>query len=150
MHIAVVGLSHRTAPVETREKLSIAEQSIQSSLKILRASDQVLEVSILSTCNRLEIYTLVQNPELGTIAITDFLSNHSGLPKEELAPHLFTFHQEEAVAHLMRVAAGLDSLVLGEGQILSQVKKMLRLVSSSPRCLRWGWFLLRCLQIRFT
>jgi glutamyl-tRNA reductase len=127
MHIAVVGLSHRTAPVEIRERLSIAEQAIEDSLQRLRSSDDVLEASILSTCNRLEIYTLLRHPEQGVSAVGSFLSDHSGLELDELTPHLFTYHHEEAVAHLMRVAAGLDSLVLGEGQILSQVKKMMRL-----------------------
>ena len=127
MNIAVVGLSHRTAPVEVREKLSIPEQTMEESLQNLRGHDQVLEASILSTCNRLEIYTLVRNPELGISAVREFLSGHSGLDTGDLKPHLFTFHHEDAVGHLMRVAAGLDSLVLGEGQILSQVKKMMRL-----------------------
>ena len=127
MHIAVVGLSHRTAPVEIRERLSIAEQSMEESLQRLRADEQVLEASSLSTCNRLEIYTLLRHPEQGVTAVGSFLSEHSGLELGQLTPHLFTYHHEEAVAHLMRVAAGLDSLVLGEGQILSQVKKMFRL-----------------------
>ena len=127
MHIAVVGLSHRTAPVEIRERLSIAEQAMETSLQRLKASDDVLEASILSTCNRLEIYTLLRHPEQGVTAVGSFLSTHSGLEIEQLTPHLFTYHHEDAVAHLMRVAAGLDSLVLGEGQILSQVKKMVRL-----------------------
>ena len=127
MHIAVVGLSHRTAPVEIRERLSIAEQSMEDSLQRLRSHEQVLEASILSTCNRLEIYTLLRNPDQGISAVGSFLSQHSGLAVEDLTPHLFTFHHEEAISHLLRVAAGLDSLVLGEGQILSQVKKMVRL-----------------------
>ena len=127
MHIAVVGLSHRTAPVEVREKLSIPEQTMEESLHNLRNHEQVLEASILSTCNRLEIYTLVRNPDLGIAAVRDFLSGHSGLESRDLSPHLFTYHHDEAIAHLMRVTAGLDSLVLGEGQILSQVKKMMRL-----------------------
>jgi len=127
MHIAVVGLSHRTAPVEVRERLSIAEQSIEDSLQRLRSHEEVLEASILSTCNRLEIYILLRHQEQGVSAVGSFLSDHSGLDLDELTPHLFTYHHEEAVAHLMRVAAGLDSLVLGEGQILSQVKKMYRL-----------------------
>jgi glutamyl-tRNA reductase len=127
MHIAVVGLSHRTAPVEIRERLSIPEQTMEASLQQLRADDQVLEASILSTCNRLEIYTLLRHPEQGISAVGAFLSHHSGLAVEELTPHLFTFHHEEAISHLLRVSAGLDSLVLGEGQILSQVKKMVRL-----------------------
>ena len=69
MHIAVVGLSHNTAPVEIREKLSIAEQTMEDSLQRLRADDQVLEASILSTCNRLEIYTLLRHPDLGVAAV---------------------------------------------------------------------------------
>ena len=127
MHIAVVGLSHRTAPVEIREKLSIPEQSMEISLQALRGHEQVLEASILSTCNRLEIYTLVRHPDLGITAVRDFLSGHSGLATDDLSPHLFAFHHHEAVDHLLKVSAGLDSLVLGEGQILSQVKKMMRL-----------------------
>ncbi|MCT0226299.1 glutamyl-tRNA reductase [Synechococcus sp. CS-1328] len=127
MHIAVVGLSHRTAPVEIRERLSIPEQTMEASLQQLRSDEQVLEASILSTCNRLEIYALLRNPDQGISAVGSFLSRHSGLSVDELSPHLFTFHHEDAIAHLLRVAAGLDSLVLGEGQILSQVKKMVRL-----------------------
>lgn len=127
MHIAVVGLSHRTAPVEVRERLSISEQAMEASLQQLRADEQVLEASILSTCNRLEIYALLRHPEQGIAAVGSFLSQMSGLELADLTPHLFTYHHADAVAHLLRVAAGLDSLVLGEGQILSQVKKMVRL-----------------------
>jgi glutamyl-tRNA reductase len=107
--------------------LSIPEQSLEASLLRLRSDEQVLEASILSTCNRLEIYTLLRHPDDGIEAVGSFLTQVSGLSLEELGPHLFTYHHEEAVAHLLRVAAGLDSLVLGEGQILSQVKKMVRL-----------------------
>jgi len=127
MHIAVVGLSHHTAPVEIRERLSIPEQTMEASLQQLRSDDQVLEASILSTCNRLEIYTLLRHPDQGIDAVASFLCAVSGLDVEELQPHLFIYHHAEAVAHLLRVASGLDSLVLGEGQILSQVKKMVRL-----------------------
>lgn len=127
MHIAVVGLSHHTAPVEIRERLSIPEQSMEASLHQLKSDEQVLEASILSTCNRLEIYALLRHPEQGIEAVGTFLSAVSGLQLPDLAPHLFTYHHADAVAHLLRVAAGLDSLVLGEGQILSQVKKMVRL-----------------------
>ena len=127
MHIVVVGLSHRTAPVEVREKLSIPDQSISESLKVLKSFSDILEVSILSTCNRLEIYGLVKDKNIGISSIKEFLSDYSGVTFETLNPHLFDFRQEEAVLHLMKVSAGLDSLVLGEGQILSQVKKMMRL-----------------------
>ena len=127
MHIVVIGLSHRTAPVEIRERLSIPEPTMEATLDRLRADDQVLEASILSTCNRLEIYALLRHPEEGIAAVASFLSQVSSLPIEELQPHLFAYHHEEAIDHLLRVSAGLDSLVLGEGQILSQVKKMVRL-----------------------
>ena len=127
MHIVVVGLSHRTAPVEVREKLSIPDQSISESLKALKSFSDILEVSILSTCNRLEIYALVKDKNIGISSIKEFISDYSGVILEDLNPHLFDFKQEEAVLHLMKVSAGLDSLVLGEGQILSQVKKMMRL-----------------------
>ena len=127
MHIVVVGLSHRTAPVEVREKLSIPDQTMTESLKALKAFSDILEVSILSTCNRLEIYALVRDKNLGIASIKEFISKYSGVHFEDLNPHLFDFRQEEAVLHLMKVSAGLDSLVLGEGQILSQVKKMMRL-----------------------
>jgi glutamyl-tRNA reductase len=127
MHIAVIGLSHRTAPVEIRERLSIPEQTMEASLQQLRADDQVLEASILSTCNRLEIYALLRHPEEGISAVGSFLSEVAGIAIDDLSPHLFIYHHEDAIAHLLRVSAGLDSLVLGEGQILSQVKKMVRL-----------------------
>ena len=127
MHIVVVGLSHRTAPVEVREKLSIPDQSISESLKTLSINSDILEVSILSTCNRLEIYALVKEINIGISTIKEFLTDYSSVNFEDLNPHLFDFRQEEAVLHLMKVSAGLDSLVLGEGQILSQVKKMMRL-----------------------
>ena len=127
MHIVVVGLSHRTAPVEVREKLSIPDQVISESLSSLKNYSEILEVSILSTCNRLEIYALVRDKNIGISSIKEFISEYSRVPFKELNPHLFDFRQEEAVLHLMKVSAGLDSLVLGEGQILSQVKKMMRL-----------------------
>jgi len=127
MHIVVVGLSHRTAPVEVREQLSIPDSSIEDSLSSLKNSSEILEVSILSTCNRLEIYSLVRDVNIGLSSIKDFLSKYSKVNYEKLEPHLFDLKQEDAVLHLMKVSAGLDSLVLGEGQILSQVKKMMRL-----------------------
>ncbi|MCY4236370.1 MAG: glutamyl-tRNA reductase [Cyanobacteria bacterium MAG CAR2_bin_4] len=127
MHIAVIGLSHRTAPVEVRERLSITDETLPDSLRSLMAVQEVQEASILSTCNRLEIYTLLRQADAGIAGMVRFLSDHSGLPATELKPHLFDLHHAEAIDHLLRVAAGLDSLVLGEGQILAQVKKMARL-----------------------
>jgi len=95
MHIAVVGLSHRTAPVEVREKLSIPEDLIDKSFANLKKIDEILEVSILSTCNRLEIYSLVKDPELGIEAIKSFLLEFSGLDAEILFPHLLTLFKRK-------------------------------------------------------
>jgi len=122
MHIAVVGLSHKTAPVEVREKLSIPEPQTEGAIAHLLSYPSIEEVTILSTCNRLEIYIVTQESEQGIREVTQFLSEHSKLPVISLRPHLFMLLHQDAVMHLMRVSAGLDSLVLGEGQILAQVK----------------------------
>ncbi|MBE9215898.1 glutamyl-tRNA reductase [Plectonema cf. radiosum LEGE 06105] len=122
MHIAVVGLSHKTAPVEIREKLSIPEPQTEGAIAHLLSYPSIEEVTVLSTCNRLEIYIVTQESEQGIREVTQFLSEHSKLPVMSLRPHLFILLHEDAVMHLMRVSAGLDSLVLGEGQIMAQVK----------------------------
>ncbi|MCG6138607.1 MAG: glutamyl-tRNA reductase [Nostoc sp. LLA-1] len=122
MNIAVVGLSHKTAPVEIREKLSIPEPQTESAIAHLSSYPHIDEVAILSTCNRLEIYIVTSETEQGIREVTQFLSEHSKLPVQSLRQHLFMLLHDDAVMHLMRVSAGLDSLVLGEGQILAQVK----------------------------
>ncbi|MEL7330239.1 MAG: glutamyl-tRNA reductase, partial [Cyanobacteria bacterium J06559_1] len=127
MNIAVVGLSHQTAPVEVREKLSIPSAQVADAIAHLGNSPTIQEVSILSTCNRLEIHIVASEIETGIRDVMRFLSEHSGIEPNELRPHLFVLLQQDAVMHLMRVAGGLDSLVLGEGQILSQVKHALSL-----------------------
>ncbi|MFM6190432.1 MAG: glutamyl-tRNA reductase [Planktothrix sp.] len=123
MNIAVVGLSHKTAPVEVREKLSIPEPQLETAIAHLLSYPHLQEVAILSTCNRLEIYLVATETQPGIREVTQFLSEKSKLSLHQLRPHLFTLLHDDAIMHLMRVAAGLDSLVLGEGQILSQVKQ---------------------------
>ncbi len=122
MNIAVVGLSHKTAPVEVREKLSIPETQLEGALAQLLSYPHIEEVAVLSTCNRLEIYIVAHETEQGIREVTQFLSEHSKLPVHSLRSHLFMLLHQDAVMHVMRVASGLDSLVLGEGQILAQVK----------------------------
>jgi len=122
MNIAVVGLSHKTAPVEIREKLSIPEHQVESVSTNLITYPHIDEVAILSTCNRLEIYIVAQESSQGIQEITQFLAEYSKLPLISLRQHLFVLLHNDAVMHIMRVSAGLDSLVLGEGQILAQVK----------------------------
>ncbi len=122
MNIAVVGLSHKTAPVEIREKLSIPELQIESAIAHLSSYPHIDEVAILSTCNRLEIYIVTSETDHGIREVTQFLAEYSKLATLSLRQHLFMLLHDDAVMHVMRVAAGLDSLVLGEGQILAQVK----------------------------
>lgn len=127
MNIAVVGLSHKTAPVEVREKLSIPETQLEGAIAQLLSYPHIEEVGILSTCNRLEIYIVAHETEQGIREVTRFLSEHSKLPVHALRSHLFMLLHQDAVMHIMRVASGLDSLVLGEGQILAQVKNTQKL-----------------------
>lgn len=122
MNIVVVGLSHKTAPVEIREKLSIQEAKLEEALTHLKSYPHISEVAIISTCNRLEIYSVVTDTEKGVVEIIQFLSEIGHISLLQLRRYLFTLLHQDAVRHLMRVAAGLESLVLGEGQILAQVK----------------------------
>lgn len=130
MFIAVVGLSHRTAPVEIREQLSIPETEMETAIAQLRGYAHIQEAAILSTCNRLEVYVVTPDIESGIRETIQFLSETKQIPSVLLRPHLFMLIYEDAVTHLMRVSAGLDSLVLGEGQILAQVKTCQRLGQS--------------------
>lgn len=122
MNIVVVGLSHKTASVEVREKLSIPEAQIEEAIAQLRSYPHIEEIAIISTCNRLEIYGVALDIEQGVKEISQFLADKAQIPLQELRLNLFTLLREDALRHLMRVSAGLESLVLGEGQILAQVK----------------------------
>ncbi len=122
MNIVVVGLSHKTAAVEIREKLSISETRMEEAIRQLLSYPHVEEVGILSTCNRMEIYSIVKETDQGVKEISQFLAELGQIPLNQLRRHLFILLHQDAIRHLMRVAAGLESLVLGEGQILAQVK----------------------------
>jgi len=118
----VIGLSHKTATVEVREKLSIPEATWNEASAALCEFNSIQEASVLSTCNRFEVYVVAPDHFEATRDVMAFLRQHSGLEDLELRPNLFVLQNEDATWHLLRVAAGLDSLVVGEGQILSQVK----------------------------
>ncbi len=122
MNIVVVGLSHKTAPVGIREKLSIPEGKIEAAITQLKSYPHLDEVAIISTCNRLEIYAVAKETETGVQAIAQFLAEYGHIYLHELRRYLFVLLRQDALRHLMRVSAGLESLVLGEGQILAQVK----------------------------
>lgn len=129
MNIIVVGLSHKTAAVEVREKLSIPEAKIEESIHHILSYPHVEEVGIMSTCNRLEIYAVVKETEQGVKEISQFLAEIGHIPLPQLRRHLFILLHQDAIRHLMRVSAGLESLVLGEGQILAQVRNTHKLAT---------------------
>ncbi|MDA8122483.1 MAG: glutamyl-tRNA reductase [Deltaproteobacteria bacterium] len=120
--IVIVGLNHRTAPVEIRERLAFPAEAIGHALRGLIGRGEVAEGVILSTCNRVEVCVLAGEAGKGAAAVKDFLSGHHGIPMEELNGYLYHYDGEEAVKHLFRVSSSLDSMVLGEPQILGQVK----------------------------
>ena len=118
MTLFVLGLNHQTAPVSLREQVSFAGDGVASALKALRELPTVREVALLSTCNRTELYAVTDDDG---VALADWLSTH-GTGNADLDAYLYRHRDSEAVRHLFRVATGLDSLVLGEPQILGQVK----------------------------
>lgn len=123
MDIILVGLSHNTAPVEIRERLSFSGEQLTAGISRLRAHEEILECVILSTCNRVEVYTTVEKPELGVARVKDFLHAYQpDISLERITQHLYTHKNEGVVRHLFRVASSLDSMVIGETQILGQVK----------------------------
>jgi len=123
MHIVVVGLSHKTAPVEIREKLAVPESRLGEALARLCAYPGIKEGILLSTCNRVEVYAVVEELESGYSRIQEFLADaHLSLSSEQLTPHLYWQTGDRAITHLFRVASSLDSMIVGESQILGQVK----------------------------
>lgn len=122
MHTVVVGVNHRTAPVEIREKLSFIESELPKAMQTLQQQKSILENIIISTCNRTEIYAVVDQMHTGRYYIKRFLSEWFDMPIEQFSGHLFIHEEDGAIEHLLRVAAGIDSMVLGETQILGQVR----------------------------
>lgn len=122
MNLVIVGLNHKTSPVEIREKLSFPAQTIGEPLKKLTNHYGLNEGVILSTCNRVEVLAITSDMEKGVWQIKRFLSDFHSIPLDKLDEHLYVHCGEAAVKHLLRVAAGLDSMVVGEPQILGQVK----------------------------
>jgi len=123
MHTIVVGVNYRTAPVEIREKLSFVEAELPNAMQALQDQKSVLENVIVSTCNRTEIYATVDQLHTGKYYVKQFLANWFDIPLESLSNYLFVHEDDQANNHLFRVTAGIDSMVLGETQILGQVKK---------------------------
>ncbi len=122
MYLVAVGLNHRTAPVEVREKLSISEGSLPRYLDGLTSEQIVRGCIILSTCNRTEVYASVLDADKGLVKIREYLTKHGRNEMSNSSGYLYTYAHYDVIDHLFRVAAGLDSMILGETQILGQVR----------------------------
>ena len=118
--IVLIGVNHKTAPIELRERIAISRDELADATRALAAQPGVSECMIVSTCNRVEMLAAVESPETD---LTAFLHSHFGLDRAVLAPHIYEHRDQDAVRHLFRVAASLDSMVVGEPQILGQVKE---------------------------
>jgi glutamyl-tRNA reductase len=133
MQLLLLGVSHRTAPIELRERLDFTARGVDQALAALAARPPASEATVLSTCNRVEIYAACEDIEQARRDLEAFVSEFHGVPAPELAPFLYSRVGIDAARHLFRVAAGLDSLVVGEPQILGQVKDAYSL-AAEHRC----------------
>ena len=122
MHTIIVGVNHRTAPVEIREKLSFIETELPQAMQTLQQQKSILENIIISTCNRTEVYAVVDQLHTGRYYIKKFLADWFNIPMDSFEQYLTLSENDRAVEHLMKVSAGMDSMVLGETQILGQVR----------------------------
>ena len=122
MSVIVVGLNHRTVPVELLERMTVPEHIVPKVLHDLMGREHLLEVVVLSTCNRTEVYARCTHFHGAVGDVRDFLADHSGAAPEEFENHLYTYYDDAAVGHLFSVVAGLDSMIVGESEILGQVR----------------------------
>ena len=130
MSVIVVGLNHRTAPVELRERVAVPSSRMVKALHDLAGREHLAEVVLLSTCNRTEIYARSTKFHSAVSDVLEFLSEQGSAPPEDFSEHLYTYYDDSAVSHLFGVAAGLDSMILGEGEILGQVRDAWQLAES--------------------
>lgn len=126
MSILVVGVSHRTAPVSVLEELALDPAGVQELIKAVLDNEHVDEAAVLATCNRCEVYADVDRFHGSVEGISRLLGELAGVHAEDLLSHLYVHYDDAAVSHLFQVATGLDSMVVGEGQILGQVREALR------------------------
>lgn len=126
MSVLVVGLSHHTAPVDLLEQVTLSRDAAAKLLDDVVAGDHAGEAMVLSTCNRVEVYTDVDKFHGGLAQTSELLARRTGVSLDDLTPHLYVHYEDRAVAHLFAVACGLDSMVVGESQILGQVRGALR------------------------
>jgi glutamyl-tRNA reductase len=122
VHLLLIGASHRTAPVELRERLDFCSRGLDRAVAALGAQPAAEEAVVLSTCNRAELYVACTDPPSTFEDLVTFVSDFHQLPVERIRPHLYSHIDQDVARHLFRVSSGLDSLVVGEPQILGQVK----------------------------
>ncbi|MEO6886507.1 MAG: glutamyl-tRNA reductase [Jatrophihabitantaceae bacterium] len=122
MSVLVVGLSHRTTPASLLEKAAVAADDLRKTLDELHSAETISEVLLLSTCNRIEVYADVARFHPAVVDVTSVLARHAGVPVTDLADHLYVHFAEAAAEHMLSVASGLDSMVVGESQILGQLR----------------------------
>lgn len=134
MHIVVVGLNYKTAPVEIRERLTFNESDLMDAIKKLNTKKSILENIILSTCNRTEIYAVVDQLHTGRYYIKEFLAEWFEMEQSDFTSFLFIHEDDGAVDHLFNVTCGLNSMVLGETQILGQVRSSFMLAQEQGTC----------------
>ncbi len=127
MSVLVVGVSHRTAPVPILERLALDTAGAAALAGSISTQDHVLEATVLATCNRIEVYADVDRFHGSVESVSRLLCELAGEEAESVVPHLYVHYDDGAVSHLFHVASGLDSMVIGEGQILGQVRDALRL-----------------------
>jgi glutamyl-tRNA reductase len=126
MSVLVVGLSHKSAPIATLERASVGNDTLGKLLSDIVRLPDVAEAFVISTCNRVEVYADVDRFHGGVAGICELLSRHSAIPSAELTPSLYVHYEDRAVQHLLSVASGLDSVVVGEDQIIGQVRTAIR------------------------
>ncbi|MFP5378377.1 MAG: glutamyl-tRNA reductase, partial [Vicinamibacteria bacterium] len=131
MHLLLVGVSHRTAPVELRERLDFSSRGLDEAATALARRPEAQEAAVVSTCNRAEMYVVCEDVERAHADLLTFLCEFHGVGTDEVRDHVYQRVDTDAARHLFRVAAGLDSLVVGEPQILGQVKDAYAAASAS-------------------
>ncbi len=141
MSVLLVGISHRSAPVSVLEKVAITDADRPKLIDRMLTSSHVSEAMIVSTCNRVEVYAVVDAFHGGLAEVGDLLTKHSGLPLPDLTKHAYVRYSEAAAEHLFAVASGLDSMVIGEQQVLSQIRGAYASAdaqqASAGRCTSW-------------
>ena len=136
----MVGISHRSADINVLERVALDQDAATKLALAVKHTPAVTESAVLATCNRTEVYATVDRFHAGMDEVTAILSDITGVPLLDLAEHLYVHFEEGAVAHLFQVAVGLDSMIVGESQILGQVKESLRVgqdletIGTEPEC----------------